>query len=542
MIDVQHADHLNLAQIKWGNKITTSRRLQLLILILLSLVVNLAGIRKNLPYIREIDEDIFAIGAVRMASTGILNPGFFGNPATTTFYPLLILYHLQYRLPQGDPLSWPDPGLQDVFQMEPSNFYLLGRLLSILYATFTIPLIYSIGGRVFSTTVGFLGGFLYIFYPLAVLYNTYLRSDAAATFFITLSLWQIIRITESPSGMNHLLAGIFIGLSTASRYFGIALILILVIVDLWLFYKFPHMRRYLPIGLFIGIFATIASFIFSSPYLIIDFNKFVADIAHEARTSHPGAIIYSRPMNFLRHIFIHVPQSISWPQTILAGVGVFIALRKRQIFSMLLAIFLLTFFLVISYPALNWDRWICSSLPIIALFVAYGSCSLLAWVVTHNTLKDSTQKIFAILFVVMIWSYPAYKVVIYDIQQNTLSTRVLARNWIIANTPQGSKIAQDYYAAPLNDTKFDVTNYFTLSQNPSLDYYYKENFKYLVASSQSYERYLIAPEFFPIESAFYASLFQQGHLLYKIEPSLFHGGPTVRIYILPQNDNTDLDV
>ena len=51
-------------------------------------------IQRDLPFTPEIDEPIFVLPAIRMASSGNLNPGWFGNPGSTVIYPLALRYHL----------------------------------------------------------------------------------------------------------------------------------------------------------------------------------------------------------------------------------------------------------------------------------------------------------------------------------------------------------------------------------------------------------------------------------------------------------------
>ncbi|MEI2420875.1 hypothetical protein V6O07_11430, partial [Arthrospira platensis SPKY2] len=67
-------------------------RFCLLFLVIAAFGIFTAGIPLNLPYFAEMDEVIFVQPAVQMVAESSLNPGWFGNPGSTIFYPLSGLY------------------------------------------------------------------------------------------------------------------------------------------------------------------------------------------------------------------------------------------------------------------------------------------------------------------------------------------------------------------------------------------------------------------------------------------------------------------
>ena len=124
------------------------RRLPVVIVLgmmVLGFALGIWGIKKDLPYIEETDEAIFVVRAVRMASTGYLNPEWFGNPGSTTIYPLVLGSHIWHAATQDGNLFTSNPDLQTHFNQDFSDYYIMGRLLSVLYAVLTLPLAYLIG-------------------------------------------------------------------------------------------------------------------------------------------------------------------------------------------------------------------------------------------------------------------------------------------------------------------------------------------------------------------------------------------------------------
>jgi hypothetical protein len=173
-------------------------------------------------------------------------------------------------------------------------------------------------------------------------------------------------------------------------------------------------------------------------------------------------------------------------------------------------------------------------LPIVALIIAYVLVTFVDTLSIRYNLSPVVHGGLFLFLILVVWIWPAYNAGTYVIQQLTTSTKVQARYWIVDNLPIGSKIAHDYYAAPLDDAAFDVTVRFTLAEEPSLGYYYQEGYDYLVVSSYNYDRYLNQAEYFPKEAGFYETLFGKARLLHVVEPDTFHGGPTIKVYKLPK--------
>jgi 4-amino-4-deoxy-L-arabinose transferase-like glycosyltransferase len=136
----------------------------------IALVLHLLGIGQDLPFMPGIDEPRFVTRAVRMAHTGDLNPHWFGNPGSTVIYPLAGLYALWKasgyagaRISGGD--------LQAVFGIAPGSFYLLARLLTVMFSIASIPFVYLIGRRVFNDRVGIIGAWVALLSPVTLSYE-----------------------------------------------------------------------------------------------------------------------------------------------------------------------------------------------------------------------------------------------------------------------------------------------------------------------------------------------------------------------------------
>ncbi len=533
-------------------RLVFSMRWALTCIICMALGFHLLGIRLELPYVPEVDEPEFVTRAVRMAASGSLNPQWFGHPGSTIIYPLVALYHVLSVITCQGSLFHCDSTLQMNFTSNPSEFYLLGRLLSITFAVLTVPLAYAVGARAFNERTGIAGAGLFALYPIAVSYAQMVRTDSAASFFGMFSLWLCLRVYDGGGIRNHIAAGFFIGLSIATRYFMIALLPILFATHSLMMWRanYPiigNKMNWVNIGA--ALLASVAGFMLSTPYFFLDFERAVIDISAQAAVTHLGQDGLTQWGNLFWYLTQAIPQSITWLQTLLVMVGILLVLWGRKPKQILLLGFVATFLAEISLLPLHWQRWVIPVLPLLALFVAYALNASITNLPSRLVWNTFTQHAILIVAFLIISAVPAYQLVLLDIREFNPTTRILAREWILQNIPGGSQIAQEWYTAPLSPSDFAgygqnrhskppeangffLFERFSLAQDRELEDYYSEGYRYVVVSSAIYGRYLAEPRRYSVESAFYQKLFSEAHLLKQFDPSLAYGGPVIRVYEL----------
>lgn len=502
-----------------------------------SFIAHFVGIRRSLPYLPEVDEPLFVQSAVHIAATGDLNPRWFGNPGSTIIYPLAAMYCVWYALANGGAWIGPEPLVQAGFDTDFGGFYYLGRLLSITYATLTIPAIFLLGRRVFNPRVGIAGALLYACYSLPLSYAQMVRTDAVATFFTVLGLWLCVRLYEQPSRRGQLLAGAAIGLGIASRYFLVALLPVLLVVDLALWRAL--LRRRAPAGgqgawllsAAIGLLAAGAAFALSTPFLFLDLSTALANLAGEARTAHLGADGLSPLGNLSWYVGRVIPLAITYPQVVPLLGGIVLAARRGPFAPRLVLGFGVLFIVGVSLLALHWARWVIEVLPLAALLAAYALDALAAWLSARLALGPQVRPALLALGAVLFSVWPAHDLIVFDRKQLEPSTRVVARVWMVEHLPSGSRVAQDQYGAALAGTTFSVEEFPTLAAGHRLEDL-AGLYDYVVASSITYGRYFAEPARYAQEVKFYEALFAGGQLLQEIGPSGTRDGPVIRIYAL----------
>lgn len=496
------------------------------------------GIRKDLPYVPDVDEPVFVLPAIRIAASGNLDPGWFGNPGSTIIYPLAVLFHCWHALVHHGMLLHPDHRLLATFALNPGEFYLLGRFLTISYAVATTPTVYAVGRDAFGERVGLMGACLSALYPIAVVHAQQVRTDSAAMFFGMLSLWLCLRLLDRPAIGNNVVAGLAIGLSIATRYFMVMLIPVLIVVNL---VDLPtircrslqlHRQESALLGACAGIMGALVGFALTTPYFFLSFGIALESLKNEARGNHLGADGLSPFGNFIWYLTEAIPRSITWPQVLLLAIGVLIAVRSRQPGQILLVGFVLTFLVGTSLHPLHWQRWIIQVLPLFALFVANALEAVILWI-SSRVISSRTLGIpIGLLALTLVAAWPGYQLVLLDITEASPSTRILAREWLLLNLPAGSWIVSEWYTAPLDGTGFVLSEHNTLAVKHGPDDYYRDGYRYVVASSYMYDRFLREPGRYPAEVNFYQTLFARYRLLKQFDPSITRGGPIIRIYEL----------
>jgi len=512
----------------------TRARWVLLGILAIALIYYLWGVRQDLPFTPEVDEDVFVKSAVRIAASGIPNPLWFGHPGSTVIYPLAAIYKtwdvVRY---QGNWWS-ADPKLDARFASAPGDFYFVGRFISIGYAVASLIFIYLIGRRVFGARVGLIGAWLAVLCPLAVGFAQVTRTDSAAVFFAMLALWLCLRLYDRPTAGNQVLAGAAIGLAIATRYFMIALVPVLLTIDgvmVWRqVVRHGSLRRPLlePV---VGLLAIAAAFALSTPYFFLDLPVALQSVAAENEASHLGMDGLTPIGNLVYYVTGAIPLDLTWPPAFLAAAGAGLALWRRRLEPLLLLGFVLALLGGASLSALHADRWVIQLLPVLALFAADALETIWLWLSARLRWSQVAQAGVLLSAVALISARPIYQLTLQDIRQASPSTRVLARQWILQNLPAGSRIAEEGYTAPLDNTGLAVKTQDSLATGETLGDYRQQGYRYLVASNQMYGRYFAEPQRYAAETAFYNQLFKQ-KLLAKFGPSATQGGPVIRIYDL----------
>jgi 4-amino-4-deoxy-L-arabinose transferase-like glycosyltransferase len=425
--------------------------------------------------------------------------------------------------------------LAETFQADISPFYLIGRLLNIVYALLTICALFVMARTVFNDRVALLAVLFFVVNAMTLSYVHFVRTDIAAAFWGTLSIALLVQLADRPSIRNQVLSGAAIGFSIGTRYFMGVLVPVLLFVDLVhvLADRQRVRRRSSWLEIAAGGAAVLLFFAISSPYFFIHLRAALHDLASEARTTHLGADGLSPIGNLVFYLTDALNQSVAIPEALLAVVGASLIIARRQRRLYLLPVFVVVFLSGVAVQHLHWARWIIPVFPVLALLAAYAVHEILtsAWT-RWNVQNGAIRAVLATVIVLAAIGLPLAQSISYTYQVIHPSTRLLARAWVVDNLPHGSRIVAEVYTAPQLEPDYVVLEPGYAYTDKGVEAYAQQGYQFIMVSGSIYGRFFAEPDRYPNQVGFYNNLFSNYRLLHDVEPDAATPGAAIRIYAL----------
>jgi len=382
------------------------------------------------------------------------NPHFFayGN------FPLYLLKGIASIFADFDPLY-----------LSYQKINLVGRAISAITDLGTLIVLFLLSKKLFNQKVGLLSSFFYSISVFPIQASHFYAVDSLLTFFIILTLYQLIRFYENPSFKNSLFTGVFFGLSLVTKISAIPLIIsvvfaiasdfILIVIkqphkpNAWL----PHVPRFLKRlfldGVGISTF-TFITFIILQPYALIDFDEFLKQNILQSQMTH-NAFIFPYTLQYVNKI----PYFYEIKNVFLFGLGPILAIISfagvlffiLHLFQktkngtaakeIIIFVFFVTYFLVVGRFAVGWMRYMLPMYPLFALFAAGFTIKIIApklKVLIKN--KFILNTLYLILYTsILIWPISFMHIYTKD------NTRVAASDWINQNISYGQTLAIEHW-------------------------------------------------------------------------------------------------
>jgi hypothetical protein len=370
---------------------------------------------------------------------------------------------------------------------------LVGRIISVIADLGTIIVLFLIGKNVFSKSIGYLAALFYSLSVLPIQLAHFYAVDTLLTFFITTTLYRLIRLYEDTYLRNSILVGIFFGLSLATKVsamvlviaVGITLTIDLLIISLCqlrknvagslflstifgmfarkitIFQDYRKKRwrkiveRNLLFGMLIAAVAMFTFFLFE-PYALIDFAEFFKQTkAQQAMTK--SAFAYPYTLQFVSTIsyLYQLENLILWGLGIpLGGISLigsllifFEAIKKfpnywndpKEVKIFILVVFFLAYFLVVGQFAVKFMRYLLPLYPLLALFAAWLLVKLVVWKNNPVIQKVGSLLMLTTVIFTLAWAWAFTSI------YSQANTRFSASLWINDHIPQGSTIAIEHW-------------------------------------------------------------------------------------------------
>ncbi len=522
-------------------------------ILVLALALRLWGIAWGLPHsLINIDETVVVPKAFAVAR-GHVNPQWF-------LYPSFFFYLLAAVDLLAAPVLWglrgENPLSLAAFVVDPTPYYLLGRLVSAVLGTASVYLVYRLGRTAYGRPAGLLAALFLAVLPLHVAYSHMAVTDVAAT---AISLLALVALDEAARGRGRrwLIAGAAAaGLATSTKYNLGMLVLPATVAAVYacggeaasrvadggraarVWLRLLAARLYGPM---------LAAFILGSPFVLLDAPRFAGDFIRQNRIQSRGWLGYENvPNGFWYNLATNLTGTLGVALLVLVLAGVAWALWRRTRLDLMLAPYVIVYFVYVSTWKALADRYLLPILPLLVLLAARLCMEALR---LEGRRRQVALPLVA-LVVIAALAAPLTATARFDLGLSGADTRLLAKEWVEGNVPSGSVIAAENYGPPLVSVK-DAAFYDDGSAPPaytllnlklpgpgvpepthSMAWLESNGAEYVIVSSTVSDRVLRAPAVYPEIVAFYRELDERAELVKVFAPGPGARGPVIKLYRL----------
>ncbi|NPV07415.1 MAG: phospholipid carrier-dependent glycosyltransferase, partial [Anaerolineae bacterium] len=316
----------------------------------------------------------------------------------------------------------------------------LGRVLSALFDVGTIVVTFALARRLFGQRSGLLAAGLLSFTVLHVQLSHFYAVDTILGFFVTLTLYWLVRVAQGDGEGAATWAGASLALAVASKSSAAALGLAWILAFVLWEGSGGHGRRLRLAGLSAVVGAAV--FLLVSPYAVLDLPMFLESFAKESRMvrgiyDFPYTRQYRKTPAFLYTVLQQLRWGMGWLPGLLAfaglGWGVYRAVRGRVAAGVVILVaWAVPYFLITGSFMVKFMRYMAPLTP--ALYVL--GAGLVATLAGRRRWLAWSLAGLALAYAVL-WSLAFTSI------YRRPFTRHQASEWIYRNVPPGSVITKE---------------------------------------------------------------------------------------------------
>src|SRR3989339_310461 len=217
------------------------------------------------------------------------------------------------------------------------KFFLVGRLLSVIYGVLTILVTFIVAKKMYGFRTGILAALFLGLAPVHVTYSQYLLMNVPGVLWIVLAFVFFKNILDSGKQKDYILGGVCIGFAISTLYSAGPLLLVLIVTH-FLRKEIKELKK-----LVFGLTAMVFSFLIGTPYAILDYPNFIKGIKSPIAVAGISSANYS-----ILPLYGSFLESFGIFLLILCLIGILYAIikRKSEDYIILTWIFILLFFFI----------------------------------------------------------------------------------------------------------------------------------------------------------------------------------------------------
>ena len=375
----------------------------LVAIVLFAVYLRFSALAWGLRHPVHTDESSYVANAVKMVEAGDLDHRFYQAPG-------LFFYILAPALAWLGPDRWGGP-----------DAYLVSRGVVAAFGVLNVLLAFGVGARLVGRWAGLAAALSLAVSPVDIQMSHQVRQDGVLQTFGLLAILAWRRI--GGDRRYDALAGLVVGLATAVKFTG------LLLIPSYLAARFlaPGRRAN---GILLAGAVGIVALVASTPYSLVNASKYVAGPARLLRIYYPG----QGEGEVLPHLALLVGAGLTtlgMAGSLLAGVGVVLALRAAWRSWLPPLLHPLTTILVLSTGSLVFDRYVLPAMGIVHLMVG----------MTIDRVARR-RPVGALLLTGLAVIPPAWISIRYVERLSLPSAQDQALDWILSHVPAGAHVLE----------------------------------------------------------------------------------------------------
>jgi hypothetical protein len=518
----------------------------LAVLLVVTLLLRLWGIKQGLPYSYNADEATHFVPRAIAFFGHDFNPHYFLNPPAYSY-----LLHMVFELWFGSA-----DAVSRAYATDPTAVFVAARLVAAVLGTLSVWLTYLAGARFFNRNVGLLAAAILAFAFLPVFYSHLALNDVPTLAPVSLALYGTAGVMRYGRMRDYAVAGAGIGLASATKYTGgitmLCLLTAFVTDASGGTMSLKGAARRCTVALAIGL----GAFLIANPYAVLDFSAFRAGVSSQASLAagQDPVKLGTRPGSGITYYLWTFTWGLGWGPALAAIAGTALLVMRRRV-AMVLTLLPATivFIIFMGDQQRFFGRWLMPIFPIVAILAAYGAVQLVRWLAVARRVPAAVGG--AVVAVLLLTQS-----VVADIHNDAVlsrpDTRNLTRAWMVHNVPAGSKVviepevpdnwATDIGASlastptgerwvryptwltnldahgnplPPGEHRYVVIDQYERYLRPELlDSYVARGYCWVVLGSLQAGRAFAQPQDAPQAIAYYAELANRAKLVYHVSP------------------------
>lgn len=510
------------------------RKLILIVLVLTAaaLLLRLWGIGFGLPQEYHIDEHFYYPHAWAMGQGQLALPDQAHGPS---LYLGLLLIGQRFMQAAHFP-QLTDVEFGALRDTNPWPYLLSARFISALLGALTIPIVFLLARRFRDRAVGIIAAALMTVLYFHVRDSHFGVPDTLTTLFAAAAVWLSVRTCQTRRSLDLMSAGLCAGLAAGAKYTTV-IVAIAVIAAALLTRTTWRLRLK---RLFVAASGMVAGFIIGYPNILINPAIFIKDISFLfARVGEGFEGWRIVPDNSAVFYLDTLLWSTGPVAVILTGVGLIAALVRHRAEDWILISFPVAYFAVMSLSQGHFGRYLLPILPLLTVLIADAAWRVLPQIIRLRqspfALKVAQPIGLAALLLVFIPNLLNSLRLDWLLAQS--DTRNLAKQWVEANIPAGTRIAIEWpyhtpplsngYTIPPESTReywIDLVYGFGLADRP-IEQYQTDGTQYLIATSTIRNIPVIDPQQETRRQQFYAQLPHVFSVVQSFNPRCDGGEP-----------------